>query len=80
MSRTLLGRIRLTIQNAFEVRQIVVSRSTGEIMYDAVMDADGDTQTKASAKSDTSISVGVGGSEGGVSAGAGVSIGLGLGN
>jgi hypothetical protein len=82
MSRTLLGRIRLTLENAFEVRQIVVSRSTGEIMYDATLATNGAANAAASAKSSTSVSVGVGGSDGGVSASGsvGVSIGLGLGN
>lgn len=82
MSRTLLGRIRLTLQNAFETRQIVVSRSTGEVMYDAVIETEGETGLAANAKSSTSVNVGLGGSEGGVSAGGsvGVSVGLGLGN
>ncbi len=80
MSRTLLGRIKLTMANAFELRQIVVSRSTGEIMYDAVLETEGDANVAASAKSNTSISIGVGGSDGGVSASGSVGVGIGLGN
>lgn len=82
MSRTLLGRIRITLENAFQVRQIVVSRSTGEIMFDAVTETRGEAGTSTAAKSSGSVDVGLGGSGGGASASGsvGVSIGIGLGN
>lgn len=82
MSRTLLGRIRITLENEMHVRQIVVSRSTGEIMYDAVIASNEGNGTSANVQSNTSVNIGIGQSGNGGSAGGsvGVSVGVGLGN
>lgn len=88
MSRTLLGRVRLTVQNELHTRQMFISRATGEIKQDVVIATEtngGGQQQNGEGGATVSTQVTVGGSAGGNgggisiggSAGAGVSVGLG---
>lgn len=93
MSRTLLGRVRITLQNDVHIREIVIARSTGEIKQDVIIGTFAPQATgqepaseSAGATLQTQIDVGASGGasagDGGVAVGgsAGASISLGLGN
>lgn len=47
VSTTLLGRTKITANNGIHRREVVVSRSTGEILSDVLMDIPADAQTVA---------------------------------
>lgn len=91
VSKTLLGRIKVTVQNEVHTREIFISRATGEIKQDVVVEArrenaEDETARESGATVRTQINVGgsanASGNGGGASAGgsAGVGISIGLGN
>lgn len=64
VEKTFLGRMKITAHNRAHVREMVVSRSTGEIMHDAIVkvfasnetEGDGSAETKTSDDGDTASS------------------------
>lgn len=91
VSKTLLGRIKVTVQNEVHTREIFISRATGEIKQDVVVEtgrenAGDGTARESGATVRTQINIGgsanASGNGGGASAGgsAGVGISIGLGN
>ncbi len=78
VEKTLLGRMKITAHNRVHVRELVVSRSTGEVMRDTVVrifaDADGEANGAAGASAGDETETGTG-----VTVGVGAGIGAGLG-
>jgi hypothetical protein len=91
MSRTFLGRTKITVQNEIHMREIVLGRRTGEVKRDAIIEPNvqqasersSEDRASTNVQSQTSIGASVNGNDGntgvsvGSSAGASVSIGLG---
>lgn len=90
MTTTWLGRIKITAQSAANLRQVVVSDTTGEIMSDVVLEVfsngntvSGSGQTGTAANADAGISTNAGagvnldGGGAGASIGGGISLGIG---
>lgn len=48
VTQTFLGRIRITARNAVQIREIIMSRSTGEIMSDSVSALSGAQEPRGS--------------------------------
>jgi len=92
MSRTFLGRTKITVQNEIHVREIVLGRRTGEVKRDAIIEPDTQQPSERSSndrpstnnRSQTSVGTSVNSDAGstGLSAGssAKVSVSIGLGN
>lgn len=51
MSKTLLGRIKVTVQNEVHTRQIFISRATGEVKQDLIVEARTESTQSAEAES-----------------------------
>ncbi|MFY0632828.1 MAG: hypothetical protein JXQ91_03390 [Vannielia sp.] len=81
MSSTMLGRVKIVAQNRVHLREIVVSRSTGEIKHDVILKVfklrEGSAQVKRSTKKSVNVGVGGGGVSAGGGGGGGVSVGVG---
>lgn len=78
VEKTLLGRMKITAHNRVHVRELVVSRSTGEVMRDTVVrifaDADGEANGAAGVAAGDETETGTG-----ITVGVGAGIGVGLG-
>ncbi|SIN90990.1 hypothetical protein [Vannielia litorea] len=82
MTSTMLGRVKIIAQNRVHLREIVVSRSTGEIKHDVILKVfntnlgDGAAATTKKSRTGVSVEAGGGGSTGGTTGG-GVSASVG---
>lgn len=69
MSSTMLGRVKILAQNRVHLREIVVSRSTGEIKHDVILKVFKTREEEARSRAGRSAGVDVGGGSDGGSGG-----------